>query len=161
MKHSKEKIDNLLLKLKKMGLFEFFEKSSVCGSYRREKVAIGDLDIVMIPKQSKNMVAFFKEHSIKYKRRYLGYQFHIDDVKIDLFNTSEKDYWLNVLMWTGPHYFTMNIRAKFYKKGYRLTTRMISSLKTKISLTDTILIKSEKELFDFIKIPYVEPKDRF
>lgn len=161
-KYKRDYIENIINMLKDMGIFNLFQKYEICGSFRRKKEMIGDIDIVCILSEPHEFVLnFFNNCNIEIHKKPAGYQFDFNDIKIDIFVANEKDYWLNVLFWTGPHYFTINLRNKFYRNGFLLTPKMISSLKTKKRLTDYCLIKSEKEIFDLIKYNYVYPEDRY
>lgn len=159
MKHSREKIEKLILYLENLGLFNEFEKSEICGSYRRQKQQIGDLDIVIIPKSISGIEKVLEDNNVRYKKRTLGYQFHIDEVKVDLFIASENNFWMNVFMWTGSYYFTMKIRALYNRRGYRLTTHAVSSNASRQILSDKFYFDEEK-IFSFIGIDYIPPEKR-
>lgn len=157
-KHKREKIDITIDNLKLLGLFDIFEKYELCGSYRRKKDMIGDLDIVAICDVNL-LEEFAKDNNILLKTSPFGKNFLLEDVQVDIFFANKNNFYLNVLFWTGPYHSNTRLVAKYYSKGYRLTQKMISSLSSKIKLTDKFYFDEER-IFSFIGEDYVPPEKR-
>ena len=157
-KYTREKIIEIIDSIRLMGLFDIFEKYEICGSYRRNKDLIGDLDIVAICDVNL-FEKFAKDNNILIKATPFGKKFLIDDVKVDIFFANKNNFYLNVLFWTGPYHSNSRLVAMYYAKGYRLTQKMISSLGSKIKLTDKFYF-DEQSIFSFIGEDYVPPEKR-
>ena len=64
-----------------------------------------------------------------------------------------------LLYLTGPKEFTVYIRQQAISKGYSISENGFKDLKTneRVNVND---FKSEKDIFDFLEMGYLEPSER-
>jgi len=153
------------------------------GSYRREATTSGDIDILISSKDSekgkKLMTNFIKELlSSDYlnpdlvfssgNTKFMGLG-KIDKLyrHIDIFYYSEKEYPFALLFSTGSGQFNIEMRADAIKKGYSLSEKELKYLDGTPVTPDEYesdIKKSypinEKDIFDFLGLVYIEPKNR-
>ena len=150
-------------------LIEDFEKkcSNVyfAGSYRRGKSASGDIDIIT----TKDIDKTFKElnynnSAVVYKHGedIISFLFNInsDDktyVQVDLFHVSPNDLIPMLTYATGPKKFNVRMRGIAKRMGYKLNQK---GLYYRDSTELVKKFKTEKDLFNILKMDYLEPKDR-
>ena len=159
-----KKINSLLSKLK--------IKIHNAGSYRMKKSVSGDIDIIVTCNNSDNILQIKKEfykilvekkiivetlsdgnqksiYIICYKSKY--YQMDVAFIK------DEQLPWY-LLYFGSSQSFSKKIRLMASKKGYRLNEKGLFDKNTgkRINFYPNI----EKDIFDFLEIEYVLPKDR-
>lgn len=151
--------------------FEF----EITGSYRRMASASGDIDILITHKDEPDNV----EQLFKTVIETLKKEGYITDVfaeggkkclavcklkrykryrRIDLLYTNKKEYPFAVLYFTGDATFNVNMRAYCMTKGLSLSEHGIKDDKTGEFID--IEAKTEKDIFEYVGLEYVEPKDR-
>jgi len=135
------------------------------GSYRRKLKTIGDIDLLI--KENKNFnlndfIDYLKEKKYIIETLALGkYKFMglciVNKIvrRIDILIAPEIEYPYSLLYFTGSYKFNIGIRKIAKKMNYSLSEHGLKS-KTKISPK----LKTEKEIFDFLQIKYLEPKKR-
>jgi len=126
-----------------------------CGSYRRKKKFLGDIDLllfddgqIILPdntivinqgKKKASVICELKKNSYAHVDiRYIG---------MDSFVTA-------ILYFTGSREFNIRMRIQAKKLGYKLNEYELSKNGTRIELND------EKELFKILKMKYLEPYER-
>jgi DNA polymerase/3'-5' exonuclease PolX len=140
----------------------------VCGSYRRKQPTCGDMDILFCEKDNKivlaDIVKLLLDKDILSdtlglgKTKYLGLSimpgiaFRID---FEVVKTEEWPFAL--LYFTGSGTFNEKQRYIAKQMGYRLSEHGLYSLKDKAYVKG---ITSEKEIFDFLGMEYLEPWNR-
>jgi DNA polymerase/3'-5' exonuclease PolX len=151
--------------------FEF----QLTGSYRRMAPSSGDIDILITHKDDpENVEELFKSVIDKLKKE--GY---ITDVfaeggkkclavcrlkrhkyyrRIDLLYTNKKEYPFAVLYFTGDAGFNVAMRSYCLTKGLSLSEHGMKDEKTGTFID--IGAQSEKDIFAYLGLEYVEPKDR-
>lgn len=146
---------------------------TVCGSFRRGFNTSGDIDILIsnefvfdeklllnlieVLKNDKNFIDTISEGP---ERVTFLYKSAISEKvrQIDVLNLPYESYWAGVLYFTGDWQFNNIVRGYAKKHGYRLNQKGIyKTIGGKLKL---IPVKSEKEIFDILKLQYIEPKDR-
>ena len=151
--------------------FEF----EITGSYRRMASSSGDIDILITHKNEpenveqlfKNVVETLKKEgyitdvfaeggkkclAVCKLKRYKRYR------RIDLLYTNKKEYPFAVLYFTGEASFNVNMRAYCMTKGLSLSEHGIKDDKTGEFID--IGAKTEKDIFEYIGLEYIEPTDR-
>ena len=77
--------------------------------------------------------------------------------------TDPKTYPFAILYFTGSGSFNIEMRKIAANKGYRLNEHHIVEAPKYTGLKGKeidAVFKSEKDIFDFLNIPYIEPKER-
>ena len=146
----------------------------VAGSYRRNCPYSGDIDVLI--KTSDDDVS--KYHSFINKLKKLGYL--IDDIskgnskyngycqldsshptrRIDIMFCTKEEYPFALLYFTGSGDFNQEMRGILSKKGFRLNEHCLMESDGDGWKKVEFKCTSEKDIFEFIKIPYIEPQDR-
>lgn len=148
----------------------------ICGSYRRGLPESGDIDILishpdyMTEIDSKNFLGdivklFIKNNMItdsltmKGKTKFMGV-FRLPDNpiarRIDIRLVDYSSYYTSILYFTGNKDFNVYLRQKALDKKYSLNEYTL----TDIENNSFIDLKSEREIFDILEIPYVPPTER-
>lgn len=97
------------------------QKYKICGSIRRRKDSVGDIDIVAILFNREALENSIEEIAqkvlLKGERKY---RFIVRGIQIDLVVADEKSYEPSILYLTGSKWFNVRCRAKAKKMGYLL-----------------------------------------
>lgn len=142
------------------------ERYEVCGSYRRLEDRISDLDYLIIIKDGESWDSF-----LDYLENTMGYSlvpnigrgskkaaYLIDNyVRVDFKAVTEENWPYALLHFTGPKSTNIEMRRKANAKGFRLNEYGLFRDHSDIPVTG---LKSEKEIYDYLEIPYKEPWDR-
>ena len=151
--------------------FEF----QITGSYRRQAVSSGDIDILITHKDDPaNVEDLFKSVVDKLKKdgyitdvfaeggkkclavcrlkRYKRYR------RIDLLYTNKKEYPFAVLYFTGDASFNVAMRSYCLSKGLSLSEHGLKD--EQMGTFIDAGIETEKDIFAYLGLEYVEPKDR-
>jgi DNA polymerase/3'-5' exonuclease PolX len=128
----------------------------IAGSIRREKSEVKDIEIVAIPialigfSDEVNKLQKVKgEPTGKYTQRILP-----EGIKLDLFMANVKNWGLILAIRTGSAEFSHKVLAcGWVRAGYKSIDGMLTR-------RQEIDIREEKDLFDLIGVPYIEPKLR-
>lgn len=160
-KDAKEIADKLVLLLSPHCV-----RIQIAGSIRREKQIVGDIEIVAIPKPYQNglfedgiasvvnqwekVKGELQYGKTKYTQRILP-----SGIKLDLFFAEEGNWGIILAIRTGSADYSHKILANgWVKRGYKSVGGYL------IKDGKTYEAREEKDLFDRLGIPYVEPKDR-
>jgi len=150
---------------------------TICGSYRRGKLDCGDIDVLITnPKKPneelapygylKNFVKKLQEIGFivgdlttEGDKKYMGVcKLNADGRgrRIDIRCVDYVSYYAALIYFTGSKDFNIDVRRRAIEKGYSLNEYFF----TKTSTNEKIMVHSEEELFQILKIPYVLPTDR-
>ena len=137
----------------------FSLRAEIAGSIRREKPEVKDIEIVCIPDpnylgefcEEVNLLKKVKgEPTGKYTQRILP-----EGINLDLFMANKRNWGLIFAIRTGSADFSHKILAcGWVKAGYKSKDGMLTKNGQEIEC------REEKDLFDRIGIPYVEPEFR-
>jgi len=141
----------------------------ITGSYRRKKSESGDIDVLFHSEEDsleefKNFIEILKSNGyitndISYGTiKYMGYC-KIDQFerRIDIMFCPKKEFPFAILYFTGSATFNTHMRSVFAQKKLRLNEHGIFRRDgTEVNLN----IKTEKDIFNFLKIRYIEPEYR-
>ena len=145
----------------------------IVGSFRREAPDSGDIDVLIRVKEGQNPGKLLVEYiemmeSFGYLRatlaqgdkKYMGIcQLPGQPARrLDILMTPENEYAYAVLYFTGSDTFNIAMRQYALEKGYTLNEHKLTKLLK--TAPDVPEMKTEKDIFRFLKINYVEPKDR-
>jgi DNA polymerase/3'-5' exonuclease PolX len=140
-------------------------KYDFVGSYRRGKKSMGDIDIIIMqnPKfdlktyiDSLNTSGYIKSILAQGKNKFMGIV-QLDEKKIarrlDILIAPVDEYYYSLLYFTGSNIFNIGMRS-YVKNKFGLSLSEHGFDKNKP------VIKSEKDIFEYLKLKYVEPKNR-
>ncbi len=169
MRHSRNVVTNLISKLDNTVLKGF--DYTVAGSYRREKPDCKDIDII-VKKFDIKTHKYILERLIKYypngsvkgfgdvnerpKGKYMIQWYvplELDDILLDIHCVEPKYFETELLYFTGSTWFNIKMRKTAKDMGYKLNQYGLYK-------DEELITSSEKEIFDILKMEYVEPKNR-
>ena len=140
---------------------------SIVGSYRRMKRDSGDIDILV--NSDTKVLKEIVESGIK--KGYILEILACKDIKfmgivklsekdvarrIDIMVTNKKEYPLAQLYFTGSKEHNIMMRNKAKEKGYKLNEHKLINMEN----NEIVDIKNEDDIFRFLDIKYVDPKNR-
>lgn len=139
--------------------------SIIAGSYRRKSKKIGDIDILITGDLQKAIDKLTE-------KKYIIATLAVGDEKfsgiarlpnstsyrrIDIVKTTEEEKPFALLYFTGDFVQNIIMRQKAKKMKHSLSQYGLKNLVTGKMVPH---IKTEKDIFDFLKMPYKEPEDR-
>ena len=147
----------------------------IVGSYRRGVSNSGDIDVIISDKENdntifSNFIKILLEKNVvtellsngKTKSMAIG-KLPGDKAyrRIDFLYSSPKEYPFSILYFTGSKAFNTTMRAHALKNSLSLNEHGLYKMegKKKGELLDLDL-KTEKDIFDYLKLKYVEPVNR-
>ncbi len=136
------------------------------GSYRRGSETMGDIDLIIMEDRKFNLISYINDiRNSGYILETLGLGKHkfmgivrIDNNparRLDILIAAKKEYYYSLLYFTGSADFNVGFR-NYVKSNFNLS---LSEHGIK-GLKEEPKINSEKDIFDYFKIPYLKPKDR-
>lgn len=159
-------IKKTLLKINKDIEFE------LVGSYRRKNKCVGDIDVLIKYNPDlklKDLIdslisnGYILDSLAIGKNKFMGVSKLNKDLparRIDILIANEDNYYFALLYFTGSYNFNIYMRNIALQKGYSLSEYGFKDNKTKKLLDTTDIIKSEKDIFDYLKMEYVDPDKR-
>ena len=149
-------------------------KYKIVGSYRREKDYSNDIDILIYSKDKlidKFLKIIEKPNKIKPKikdtlfkgtskfKGYIKINNNLPVRSLDILYISDIKSWpFSLLYFTGSKEFNQRMRSYALNKGYRLNEYGLFNSKTNKLVNKTF--KNEKDIFDYLKLKYLEPSQR-
>ena len=142
---------------------------TICGSYRREKPFSSDIDVLILEKTNYNLKSIInnlKKDNIlvddlttEGDTKYMGIckipsfnQF----MRIDIRVVSEKSFPFAVLYFTGSKKTNTHMRNVAIKSNLKLSEyHLLDKTNNK-----PIFLKTEKDIFNYLNIPYIHPNQR-
>ena len=139
---------------------------NICGSYRRQKETSGDIDILILEEKKtlKDIVKILTEHKFIIdnltddgKTKYMGIcktpKSHA--MRIDIRLIPKKSYPFALLYFTGSKKTNTYMRNIAIKAGYKLSEYGLYDKNN-----NSILLDTEKDIFEFLHLPYLSPDKR-
>ena len=146
----------------------FCERIEIAGSIRRQREFCNDIEIVAIRKSAyllelSDLIGQWKKIKGDVACKYTA-RLHPTGIQIDIFFATPKNWGSIFLIRTGSADFSKRIAQAWSKRGYYsnggvLYRKQISCQGAELG--DPVYIREEKDLFDLLKIPWVEPELRF
>ena len=147
----------------------------IVGSYRREAITSGDIDVLIrVPDNvdsktaKKNLALYVKAlEEAGYIKEILALGEHkcmaiskTDVVarRLDLLMTPDEEYAYALLYFTGSDRFNVAFRQYAIDKGYSLNEHTLTKIKD--DAKEVPYMESEKDIFKFIGLRYIEPSKR-
>ncbi len=145
-------------------------KFEVCGSYRRRTPDSGDIDVMVTHRFSNNKVIMdylvqcpiITDTLAKGDKKFRGYCILPSNGKvmkhrrIDIELVTPIQYPYALLYFTGSKNHNILMRDKARGKGWKLNEKGMHELTT----NTPIIVKTEREIFDLLNVPYKEPWER-
>lgn len=141
------------------------------GSYRRKNIDMGDIDILIKNRpdlELKNLINELKssnyiiETLANGKNKFMGLckiEPKLPARRIDILIADPSYYYFALLYFTGSYQFNIYMRRVALQKKLSLTEYGFKDKNKKI-IDTTANIKSEKDIFEYLEIPYVLPENR-
>lgn len=145
----------------------------IVGSFRRQSDTSGDIDVLIrMPPNTNRKQA--KENLIKYVKMLKGFGY-IEEIlalgehkclaisriyngkarRLDLLMTADEEYAYSLLYFTGSDKFNVAFRHYALQKGYTLNE--YSLLPVRPDIQNVPYMKTEKDIFKFLGLRYIEP----
>lgn len=156
--------------------------SCIVGSYRRQAQSSGDIDVIVTAKDqdmkfsdmeqlfSKCIDVFIKEKYIieilaSGHKKCLAISSLPGENKtarrLDLLLTLPEEYFYSLLYFTGSQSLNIKMRTKALELGWTLNEYALTSIKkNKIKNVKPPKMQSEKDIFEFLEMEYLEPQQR-
>jgi len=143
-------------------------EGTIVGSYRRQAATSGDIDMLLKGSQG------FKEYISTLKKNHYIVEILAEGDKkclaiaklnasskgrrLDLLVTPESEYAYAILYFTGSDIFNVAMRRYALTLGYTLNEHTITPVREDVG--EPPEMETEKDIFDFLGLKYVEPQDR-
>ena len=143
---------------------------TIAGSYRRRKSNSGDIDVLLKSKDPKTFdrlidrlvkLGYLVEYLAHGRKKYNGIcKLGRKGVsrRIDIMYTKPEEYPFAVFYFTGSDEFNKKIRKEIVDRGMSINEYSLKDLETKKKVDHEFY--SEKDIFDYLGMKYVEPWDR-
>lgn len=137
----------------------------IAGSVRRRKDECKDIEIVLLPtdRSSRNKIGMFFIQNAKIikgkftgryvKAVYKGYP-------VDVFIPQSHDYYRQLAIRTGSAEYAKKIATAWCEKGYVGTSDGLVEVSKQSEFVSPKTWTTEREFFNWLGMPYLEPKDR-
>jgi len=157
----------------KARLAVFCERIEIAGSLRRRRPDVGDIELLVIPRSQGNLdllggavMRLVFDGVLEYRRNKKGspmygpqnkFLLHVaSGIAVDIFSTTEESWSMALVIRTGPKESNIAIATAAKRKGWRL--------KAYGDGFDTpnghIRCSTEREVFELVGLPYLEPWER-
>lgn len=159
------------------------EKLIVAGSLRRRKQEVGDVEIVFVPRMEARQVDLFgsadfnladeeidrmaEDGTIAKRLSRVGITtwgeknklaLHRSGIAVDLFSAKPEAWWNYIVCRTGPASLNERIATEAKRRGYRWNPYGAGF--TRLADGAEIPMESERSVFAFVGMPYLEPWER-
>lgn len=148
-----------------------FPNTIIVGGFRRKKSFSKDIDIMIVSNNS-NVINNYIDHLTKKFKEVHVYS-HGDDkaslliltgmkkyYKVDIFRCISKYKYAMLLYSTGSKEFNIRMRAIASRQGYLLNQNGIYKKNNYVNNKNPIPVKSEKDFFKILDMPFIEPEKR-
>lgn len=136
------------------------EKIDTLGSLRRKSATVGDIDIAVATTKPLEIIERFvnypKKQKVIEKGSVTSSLLLPSDVQVDILVMNPDAYGNALQHFTGSKFHNIALREHSLKKGWSMNEHGIKNVKT----GKTIGIKTEKELYEFLDLKYIEPELR-
>ncbi|MBA7676227.1 hypothetical protein ES703_84468 [subsurface metagenome] len=166
-----EKAKVIAEKLKSL-LTPVCEKIEVAGSIRRQKLEVGDIELLCIPRYvvgvdqlDREIGALMIQGILGHRRNKRGSRIygpknkllvHINGIGVDIFSTDANCWPVSLVVRTGGKETNMRIARAALRKGWHF-----HAYGSGFSTPDgEIVCGSEREVFEAVGLPYQEPWER-
>ena len=137
-------------------LNEICSKTTIAGSIRQGKEMIGDVDIVVIPKDPDTFYEKVKdiiEFEYGATKKIFGMY---KERPINIFITNNESYGACLYQCTGPAVYNIHKRQMAKRKGYKLNEYGLFDRETNVQVAGD----TEESIFEYLEWEYREPNKR-
>lgn len=138
---------------------EFFSKVTICGSYRRKKPTVKDLDFICVgPKDAESLFdKVIEKLGVKevIKKGPAQTSFWFGGFRIDLWGVPKESHGAAILFATGSADFNIQMRGWLKANGMKINRYALMTRDGKILASET-----EQQIFAAIGMKWVEPSKR-
>jgi DNA polymerase (family 10) len=144
--------------LDEMEQFNCLQGGSVCGSIRRMKPEVGDVDLVVLPSDVERMNEWLAQRfgMLKSKKPKPSRGGLVDGVQVDILVTTPEGFGAAVMHFTGSQKTNVVQRARALRKGLMLNERGLWDRRT----GEWIAGRTEEEVYAALGLEFVEPASR-
>lgn len=154
------------------------DRCEIVGSIRRKKKEVKDIEILCIPKTSKDEeLDLFIEKNLRSRGfiitlnswevikgnpesgRYVQCR-HNSGILIDIFIVNNKNYGVQKILRTGPAQYSKNLVTLIQKKGFKVANGGYLYKYKELGKWDLIECQEEEDFYNITGIPYIEPEQR-
>lgn len=141
---------------------DVIDKYEFCGSYRRMCERVSDLDVLIVVKPGKSIdpLLDYLEGTYGYERLWRGDKkasYKTGKVQIDFKFIPEESWPFATLHFTGSKSTNISMRKRALSLGYTLNEY---GLKDKDGNTSSHGCKTEEDIFNFLRLNYLNPWER-
>ncbi len=161
------------------------ERMTIAGSLRRHKEDVGDIELVLIPKIEiredpeklfdykevdlfdENLQKLIKDRVIEKRLNEKGSECWgmknklarhlLSGIPVDFFSTTESSWWNYLTCRTGPAESNQRVAVAAIEKGWKWTPYGPGFIDEKGRV---IPVLRERDVFEFVGLPYQEPENR-
>lgn len=139
------------------------KKYEFCGSYRRLAEKVADIDVLLVVNEGQTAEELFDylENILEYKKILRGpvrASYIIDGyIQVDFKVVPEGAWAFSLCHFTGSKVENIRLRRRASDMGYSLSEY---GFKDSTGKVDTFGITTEQGVYEFLKLPYVEPWNR-
>lgn len=167
--HQAELIANNILSI----LEPACQRVIIAGSIRRQKPEVGDIELLCIPRYVSGVDQVDREIGLLFIQRILCYRLnkngsviygpknkllvHIPSgIGVDIFSTDEECWPVSLVVRTGGKQTNIRISMAAIRKGWHLR-----AYGSGFSTPDgDVICRSERDVFEFVGLPYQRPEER-
>lgn len=143
-------------------------KHEIVGSYRRGKEESGDIDVIVVSEEINFIENYVKlliekgyviEILAQGSKKFMGIcQINNIARRIDILVCDKNEFPFAILYFTGSKEHNLIMRKKALSLGYTLNEHGIK--KKNLNANDIPDLYTEKQIFEFLKMEYKDPKER-
>lgn len=138
------------------GLAPYSEVVLVAGSIRRKKKDIGDIDIIVLPKDLEDLTDYLDASGWAGGPRKQTKKVKGINVEVHVVHRPE-ELGGHLFMYTGDQIFEIAMRSKAKREGWKLNQYGIYDAKTGAVILESA---DERDFFDALGVPYHTPEER-
>jgi len=141
--------------------YEIIDKISIAGSLRRMKDTIGDIDLIVASDSPNDVIKYFIKYSkvktiLQKGKTKSSVLLKDNNIQVDLRVVEDKSFGAALQYFTGSKEHNVKIRGISIKEGYKLNEYGLYNKQN----GNFILGKTEKEIYQKLKLRYIEPEIR-
>jgi DNA polymerase/3'-5' exonuclease PolX len=132
----------------------------VVGSIRRQKPRVKDVDIVVIPRNQGQLAVALRDLGQKIRQGPLIYSCTFRGFQVDIYIATPETWVTLVLIRTGSKEHNIKMCSAAKKQGLKLHANGSGITVESTGEFWAGEIKSERDIFAALEVPYLEPRDR-